>query len=135
MGADCIVVITNLGWFGASGAIPQEFEFARFRAVETRLPVVHCANTGISGVFDPWGRFTLIEGIFDQFGRLRRFREGVSPRVTIMRRAGGVLPVAAPGKRPVPHGPRVVPWLAVAGSALLVLAGLATAFKKHTPKP
>ena len=135
MGADCIVVITNLGWFGASSAIPQEFEIARLRAVETRIPVVHCANTGISGVFDPWGRFTLIEGIFDQFGRLRRFREGVSPQATIMRRAGGVLPVAAPGKRPVPHGPCVVPWLAVAGSGLLVLAGLATAFKKHTPKP
>jgi apolipoprotein N-acyltransferase len=57
-GADFLVVITNLGWFGASPAIPQELEIARMRAIETRLPLVHCANTGITGVFDPFGRFT-----------------------------------------------------------------------------
>jgi geranylgeranyl pyrophosphate synthase len=38
--------------FGESAAISQEFELARFRSIETRLPLIHCANTGISGVFD-----------------------------------------------------------------------------------
>ena len=55
-GATFLTVITNLAWFGSSAAVPQELEIARFRAIETRLPLVHAANTGISGVFDPYGR-------------------------------------------------------------------------------
>jgi apolipoprotein N-acyltransferase len=54
--ADMLVVITNLAWFGRSNIKAQEWEISRFRAIETRLPLVHCANTGISGVIDPWGR-------------------------------------------------------------------------------
>ncbi|MFP4172196.1 MAG: apolipoprotein N-acyltransferase, partial [Candidatus Hydrogenedentota bacterium] len=52
-GADFLVVITNLGWFGASAAPEQELDIARLRAVETRLPLVHVGNTGVTGVFDP----------------------------------------------------------------------------------
>ena len=124
LGADCIVVITNLGWFGASSAIPQELEQARTRAIETRLPVVHCANTGISGVFDPWGRFTLLGAAATPEGRYYAFGS-VPNEATIMRRAMGAFAVAAPGERPIPHGPRVFPWLALgvwagcAGWALL----------------
>lgn len=59
-GADVLVVITNLGWFGHSNVLDQERAISRFRAIETRLPLVHCANTGHTGVFDPWGRFTAI---------------------------------------------------------------------------
>jgi apolipoprotein N-acyltransferase len=59
-GADTLVVVTNLGWFGRSGVLAQEKAISRYRAIETRLPLVHCANTGFSGVFDPWGRFTAV---------------------------------------------------------------------------
>ena len=36
-GADFLVVVTNLAWFGRSNAIPQELEVARLGAVGTRL--------------------------------------------------------------------------------------------------
>jgi len=118
-GADFLVVITNLGWFGASNAIPQELEIARIRAIETRLPLVHCANTGISGVFDPWGRFAMVRGAFDGFGDYRTIDSAVTPDRTIGVRLADALPVAAPGKRPIPYGPQAFPWVALGGSLLL----------------
>ena len=103
-GADFLVVITNLGWFGASNALAQEHEIARLRAVETRLPLVHCANTGLTGTFDPWGRFT-----------------SVGPAHT---RTAGCTAVPAPASQPIPGGPRMFPWLALAASALLLLGAI-----------
>ena len=117
-GADFIVVVTNLSWFGASDAIPQELEIARLRAVETRLPLVHCANTGISGVFDPYGRFEGINGRINAFGDYRHY--DVEPEMTIMGRFLGVLPVAKPAPHALPWGPRWLPWIAVALAGLLI---------------
>ena len=123
-GADVLVVITNLGWFGASSAIPQEFELARLRAIETRLPLVHCANTGVSGVFDPWGRFRAVNAAFQRSGRYIPFPKNYPPARTIMRRCVGAFPVAAPGKRPVPSGPAVFPWIVLAATLVIVFATL-----------
>lgn len=123
-GADFLVVITNLGWFGVSNAIPQELEIARVRAIETRLPVVHCANSGISGVFDPWGRFCVVNATFDAQGRYVPFRVA-DPNRIIMNRCVGALPVAAPGPRLLPGGPRIFPWAAGALSLVMVLVSLA----------
>lgn len=117
-GADFIVVITNLSWFGASGAIPQELEIARLRAVETRLPLVHCANTGITGVFDPYGRFEGINGRINAFGDYRHY--DVEPEMTIMGRFLGVLPVAKPAPHALPWGPRWLPWIVTVLAGLLV---------------
>lgn len=120
MGADCLVVITNLGWFGMSAAIPQELELARMRAVETRLAVIHCANTGISGTFDPWGRFTLLAGAIGPSGQYADYTGRITPEDTIMQRMTGALPVSAPGTRPIPYGPMAFPRLALGASALLL---------------
>jgi len=103
-GADFLVVATNLSWFGTSNAIPQELEIARFRAIETRLPLVHSANTGVSGVFDPWGRFRIINGIIVSNGEYRQLKE---PTVitTRMLRLLAALPVSAPAARPLAVNP------------------------------
>jgi apolipoprotein N-acyltransferase len=51
-----LVNLTNDGWYGMSTGPYQHFTTARLRAVEEGLPVVRAANTGISGVIDPYGR-------------------------------------------------------------------------------
>lgn len=122
MGADCLVVVTNLGWFGSSNAMAQELELARFRAIETRLPLVQSANTGISGVFDPWGRFSVIDGAVGSGGRYYRWEPGeLGPRDVEHQRRVGAMHVPMPGRRPLPFGPAVFPWAVLLGLGLFVL--------------
>jgi apolipoprotein N-acyltransferase len=53
---DFILTITNDAWYGDSPGPRQHFAQARFRAIEQGLPVIRSANTGISGIIDPYGR-------------------------------------------------------------------------------
>lgn len=129
-GARMLVVITNLGWFGRSNAIPEELEIARMRAVETRLPLVHAANTGISGVFDPWGRFAPVRGWYSADGTLYRIDPKLPPTATIMERMGDSLALPAPGPRPVPYGPALFPWIMIGLGIVVLIAGLI-----RKPKP
>ncbi|MGI8546291.1 MAG: apolipoprotein N-acyltransferase [Gemmatimonadaceae bacterium] len=55
-GANLLVNITNDAWFQRSNAPYQHFAHQSLRAIETRLPIVRSANTGISGYIDPLGR-------------------------------------------------------------------------------
>jgi apolipoprotein N-acyltransferase len=51
-GVDCLVNLTNDGWFHGSSELDQHLITATFRCVETRTPMVRAVNTGISAIID-----------------------------------------------------------------------------------
>lgn len=53
---DILVNLTNNGWFGESAAQWQHAATAVFRAVENRIPLVRCANNGLTCWVDATGR-------------------------------------------------------------------------------
>jgi apolipoprotein N-acyltransferase len=61
---DFLLNLTNNGWFGESAAQWQHAANAVFRAVENGLPLVRCANNGLTCWVDSVGR--LHEVYFDQ---------------------------------------------------------------------
>lgn len=54
-GATVLVTITNDAWYGDTAASWQHFRAARFRAAESRRPVLRAALTGVSGLIDARG--------------------------------------------------------------------------------
>jgi apolipoprotein N-acyltransferase len=50
-----IINITNDAWFGNTVGPYQHLALAKIRAVETGLPIVRVANTGISAFISPYG--------------------------------------------------------------------------------
>jgi apolipoprotein N-acyltransferase len=54
-GANVLCVITNDAWYNGTPGPRQHFDIARMRAIETRRPVLRCANSGITGLIGPDG--------------------------------------------------------------------------------
>ena len=65
-GANAVVNITNDEWFGASIGPYQHAQMAVMRAVEFRIGLARCANTGVSMFVDPYGRITSRTELFTQ---------------------------------------------------------------------
>lgn len=55
-GSELLTTITNDAWYGESSAPFQHFEMATMRAIEQGRYLVRAANTGITGIVDPYGR-------------------------------------------------------------------------------
>ncbi len=85
---DFLLELTNNGWFGESSAHWQHGAAAAFRAVENGVPVVRCANNGLTGWLDEFGRMR------DLLGRGGDVH------------AAGVLVVSVPRR----DGPRTLTW-------------------------
>jgi apolipoprotein N-acyltransferase len=65
-GSELLTTITNDAWYGRSSAPWQHFQQASLRAIEQGRYLARAANTGISGIVDPYGRVVLRSRLFEQ---------------------------------------------------------------------
>ncbi len=65
-GSRLLATVTNDAWYGRSAAPYQHFQQAAMRAIEQGRFLVRAANTGISGVVDPYGRIVARTPLFVQ---------------------------------------------------------------------
>jgi apolipoprotein N-acyltransferase len=63
-GATVLVNITNDAWYGESSAPFQALAMASLRSVETKVPMVRVANTGVSTIIEPSGELTYRTPLF-----------------------------------------------------------------------
>lgn len=105
-GADFLVNVTNDGWFGRrepawrrTAALWQHPAHLVMRAVENRMGVVRAANTGISGILDPRGRWTRRTELFEPAALTGEVRAapGPTPFSRLGDLAGGLSALAAAG--------------------------------------
>jgi apolipoprotein N-acyltransferase len=73
-GSELLTTITNDAWYGYSSAPYQHFALASMRAIEQGRYLARAANTGISGVVDPYGRVVQRSAIFEQVGIVEEVR-------------------------------------------------------------
>jgi apolipoprotein N-acyltransferase len=110
-GAQFIVNIANEAWFGRTAAPYQFFSMSVFRAVENRVFVIKCANTGISCIIDPYGR--IVDYVKDAQGR-NIFVQGVL--------SGSVIPLDS--KTIYTRYGDWLPWLCISFSVIFILFAL-----------
>jgi len=112
-GSQCLVVITNDGWFGESAGPRQHTALARLRAVECGVPVIRSANNGISFICDERGRILdlldlgergfVAADIVPGSGRTLYVQYGSLPLIVLLV-AWAVLVLVAPWLKPRPEG-------------------------------
>ena len=91
-GAELLTTVTNDAWYGDSSAPYQHFALASLRAIEQGRYLARAANTGISGVVDPYGRVIGATGVFEEAVVLAevRFLTGRTVYATIGDLAGQI---------------------------------------------
>lgn len=101
-GATVLVTITNDAWYGPTAAPWQHFRAARFRAAESRRPLLRAAITGVSALVGSDGRVLAELGPGEQ----------------------GILRGAVRGRgdlSPYSRAPLLLPLLCLAGAAFAIL--------------
>ncbi len=107
-GATILVTVTNDAWYGDTFAPWQHFRAARFRAAETRRPMLRAAITGVSALIAPDGSVRAEIGVFEE-GVIRGQVAGLH----------GLTPAAR------------WPWLAPAACTLLAAVALVSARRRQ----
>ncbi|MCC7417999.1 MAG: apolipoprotein N-acyltransferase [Acidobacteria bacterium] len=92
-GSELLTTITNDAWFGPTSAPYQHFAQASMRAIEEGRYLVRSANTGISGIVDPYGRVLVQTPIFEPAVRVGEVRLLTS--ATVYSRIGDVFAYAS----------------------------------------
>jgi apolipoprotein N-acyltransferase len=64
-GSELLVTITNDAWYGTTSAAYQHWDQASLRAVEQGRYLVRAANTGITGIVDPYGQVVARTRLFE----------------------------------------------------------------------
>ena len=64
-GSRLLTTVTNDAWYGRTSAPHQHFQQATMRAIEQGRFLVRAANTGISGIVDPYGRVMTRTPLFE----------------------------------------------------------------------
>jgi len=92
-GSELLTTITNDAWYGTSSAPFQHFAMASMRAIEEGRYLARAANTGISGIVDPYGRVLTRTNLFETsvgLGEVRFLQER-----TVYAKIGDIAPQAA----------------------------------------
>ena len=84
-GSEMLTTVTNDAWYGESSAAFQHFEMAAMRAIEQGRYLVRAANTGVSGIIDPYGRVLIRTNLFETVAVVgeARFVQARTPYATI----------------------------------------------------
>jgi len=102
---DWMVQVTNDAWFGTWSGPFQHFQQARLRAIETGLPLVRVANTGVTAVIGARGEV------------VARLPFGEAGALDIAALPGALPPT------PYARGGDLAAWLLLAGLFVLSLSG------------
>jgi len=116
-GAQFMINITNEARFGETAAPYQLASISVFRAVENRVFVIRCANTGISCIIDPYGR--MVDRVKDENGK-EIFVRGIMNRLIIPLESKTLY---------TQYGEMIV-WVAFIGTGLFLFLGFRQQWKK-----
>ncbi len=92
-GSQMIIVVSNDNWFGRTSALYQHSQYAVFRAIENRIGVANCSNSGISSIIDPYGRVTEESNIWErEYLNGKLFYRDAEDELTFYTENGDLLP-------------------------------------------
>jgi apolipoprotein N-acyltransferase len=96
-GANLLANVTNDGWFLQSSGSRQHLDNAVFRCVETRLPMVRSANTGVTCFINEFGWITHLQPQFTEGVLISEVRVPTNYQPTFYVRHGEIFAQACTG--------------------------------------